>query len=107
MEDSDRSVFDAFASAVRALFADELSRKSVPAVSDDRPRPAELNVTPEMLKRERGGVTMVLIEHDMGVVFDVVDRLIVLHHGRVVADGPLESIRGDAQVQEIYLGGKL
>jgi branched-chain amino acid transport system ATP-binding protein len=53
------------------------------------------------------GLTIVLIEHDMGVVFDVVERLVVLHHGRVVADGPLDAIRGDANVQEIYLGGKL
>ena len=69
--------------------------------------PGDATLVTEMLKRERGGVTMVLIEHDMGVVFDVVERLTVLHHGRVVADGPLDAIRGDAQVQEIYLGGKL
>ena len=60
-----------------------------------------------MLKRERGDITIVLIEHDMGVVFDVVERLIVLHHGRVVADGTVEAIRGDDNVQEIYLGGTL
>jgi branched-chain amino acid transport system ATP-binding protein len=69
--------------------------------------PADASLVTEMLKTERTGVTMVLIEHDMGVVFDVVERLTVLHHGRIVADGPLESIRGDATVQEIYLGGKL
>jgi len=43
----------------------------------------------------------------MSVVFDVVERLTVLHYGRVIADGPLAQIRGDANVQEIYLGGKL
>ncbi len=69
--------------------------------------PGDASLVTEMLKREQSGLTMVLIEHDMGVVFDVVERLIVLHHGRVVADGPLEAIRGDANVQEIYLGGKL
>jgi branched-chain amino acid transport system ATP-binding protein len=69
--------------------------------------PGDASLVTEMLKREHTGLTMVLIEHDMGVVFDVVERLIVLHHGRVVADGPLEAIRGDANVQEIYLGGKL
>ena len=69
--------------------------------------PADATLVTEMLKREHTGLTMVLIEHDMGVVFDVVDRLVVLHHGRVVADGPLDAIRGDATVQEIYLGGKL
>ena len=69
--------------------------------------PGDASLVTEMLKRERSGVTMVLIEHDMGVVFDIVDRLIVLHHGRVVADGPLASVRGDTTVQEIYLGGTL
>jgi ABC-type branched-subunit amino acid transport system ATPase component len=60
-----------------------------------------------MLKRESGETTIVLIEHDMGVVFDVVDRLVVLHHGSVVADGSVEQIRADENVQEIYLGGKV
>jgi len=69
--------------------------------------PGDASLVTEMLKREHRGLTMVLIEHDMGVVFDVVDRLTVLHHGRVVADGPLDRIRGDAAVQEIYLGGSL
>jgi branched-chain amino acid transport system ATP-binding protein len=69
--------------------------------------PADTTLVTEMLRREGGNSAIVLIEHDMGVVFDVVDRLMVLHHGRVVADGPVESIRGDATVQEIYLGGKL
>ncbi|HEX3551547.1 MAG TPA: ABC transporter ATP-binding protein [Candidatus Elarobacter sp.] len=69
--------------------------------------PGDASLVTEMLKREARTLTLVLIEHDMGVVFDVVDRLAVLHHGRVVADGPLERIRGDETVQEIYLGGKL
>jgi branched-chain amino acid transport system ATP-binding protein len=69
--------------------------------------PGDASLVTEMLKRERSGLTMVLIEHDMGVVFDIVERLTVLHHGRVVADGPLDAIRGDAAVQEIYLGGTL
>lgn len=69
--------------------------------------PADAVLVTALLKREQGETTIVLIEHDMGVVFDVVDRLVVLHHGRVVADGPLEAIRADANVQEIYLGGSL
>jgi branched-chain amino acid transport system ATP-binding protein len=69
--------------------------------------PADATLVTAMLKREPPDLTIVLIEHDMGVVFDVVERLVVLHHGRVVADGPLEAIRGDERVQEIYLGGKL
>jgi branched-chain amino acid transport system ATP-binding protein len=69
--------------------------------------PADASLVTGMLKREHAGLTMVLIEHDMGVVFDVVERLTVLHNGRVVADGPVDAIRGDEKVQEIYLGGKL
>lgn len=69
--------------------------------------PADAALITEMLNRESDGTTMVLIEHDMGVVFDVVENLTVLHHGRVVADGPLDAIRGDSKVQEIYLGGNL
>ncbi len=69
--------------------------------------PGDTSLVTEMLKREQGETTIVLIEHDMGVVFDVVERLVVLHHGRVVADGPLEEIRANENVQEIYLGGKV
>ncbi|HXP91993.1 MAG TPA: ABC transporter ATP-binding protein [Candidatus Binatia bacterium] len=69
--------------------------------------PGDTSLVTEMLKREQGETTIILIEHDMGVVFDVVERLVVLHHGRVVADGPLEEIRADDNVQEIYLGGKV
>ena len=69
--------------------------------------PADVSLVTEMLERERGGVTMVLIEHDMSVMFDVVDRLTVLHHGRVVADGPIDSVRADRNVQDVYLGGEL
>jgi branched-chain amino acid transport system ATP-binding protein len=68
---------------------------------------SDASLVTEMLKRDKSGMTMVLIEHDMSVVFDVVERLTVLHYGRVIADGPLEEIRGDPNVQEIYLGGKL
>jgi branched-chain amino acid transport system ATP-binding protein len=64
--------------------------------------PGDVTLVTEMLKREGRETTIVLIEHDMGVVFDVVERLVVLHHGSVIADGPI-----DANVQEIYLGGRL
>jgi branched-chain amino acid transport system ATP-binding protein len=69
--------------------------------------PADTWLVTEMLKRYRRDVTMVLIEHDMQVVFDIVERLTVLHHGRVVADGTVDEVRADPVVQEIYLGGKL
>lgn len=69
--------------------------------------PGDVPLVTQMLKRLGRDVTMVLIEHDMGVVFELVDRITVLHHGKVVADGTVEEVRRNPLVQEIYLGGKL
>ncbi|MFS8666042.1 MAG: ABC transporter ATP-binding protein [Limnochordales bacterium] len=52
-----------------------------------------------------GSVTVVLIEHDMDLVFAIADRVVVLHQGRILADGPPEAIRGNPAVKEVYLGG--
>ena len=52
----------------------------------------------------RQGMSMLFTEHDMDVVFGHADRVIVLHHGAVVAEGSPEQIRADAMVQQIYLG---
>jgi branched-chain amino acid transport system ATP-binding protein len=49
-------------------------------------------------------ITILLIEHDMDVVFDVVSRITVLHLGRPFADGTPGEIRKDPRVQEIYFG---
>ena len=50
------------------------------------------------------GLTILLIEHDMDVAFEVVDTIAVLHFGRLVAEGSKEAVRADPAVQEIYLG---
>jgi branched-chain amino acid transport system ATP-binding protein len=50
------------------------------------------------------GLTVVFTEHDMQVVFSASDRISVLHHGAIVADGTPQAIRQSAKVQEIYLG---
>ncbi len=52
----------------------------------------------------KGRVTMVLIEHDMDAVFSLADRVTVLVYGRVVATGPPQAIRANAEVREAYLG---
>jgi branched-chain amino acid transport system ATP-binding protein len=48
--------------------------------------------------------TMVIVEHDMGVVFDLADRISVLVYGKIIATGTPEKIRADPGVQEAYLG---
>ncbi len=50
------------------------------------------------------GTTMVLIEHDMGVVMDLSDRVVVLDYGRQLADGSPDEVRGNQAVIDAYLG---
>ncbi len=51
------------------------------------------------------GMTVLLVEHDMEVVFRLAHRITVLHRGAVIADGSPEAVRQDAEVQKAYLGG--
>jgi branched-chain amino acid transport system ATP-binding protein len=57
----------------------------------------------ERLARARN-LTLLFTEHDMDVVFSIADRIIVLHHGSVLADGKPAEVRQDAQVRRVYLG---
>jgi branched-chain amino acid transport system ATP-binding protein len=49
-------------------------------------------------------MTILMIEHDMDVAFELADRITVLHQGRLIAEGDVEAIRNNPQVTEIYLG---
>jgi branched-chain amino acid transport system ATP-binding protein len=51
-----------------------------------------------------GGITAVVIEHDMDVVFKYSDRVVVMHEGRFLADGPPEEIRRNSDVAKYLLG---
>ena len=58
----------------------------------------------EQIKRLTEGKTVVVIEHDMDVVFSLADRITVLHHGTILATGSLDEIRENQNVKDAYLG---
>jgi branched-chain amino acid transport system ATP-binding protein len=53
---------------------------------------------------ELKGISMILVEHDMGVVMDIVDRLVVLDFGIKIAEGTPEEIKKNPDVIKAYLG---
>ena len=53
---------------------------------------------------EQYGTTVVLIEHDMGVVMDISDRVVVLDYGKKIGDGTPDEVRGNQAVIDAYLG---
>ena len=68
---------------------------------------AESDEVVKVLRRVRDiGVTLVIIEHTMSVMATLVDRMIVLDRGAVIADGPPQQVLGDRQVIAAYLGPK-
>ena len=52
-----------------------------------------------------GNLSVLLVEHDMEVVFKLADNITVLHRGRVIADGPPAAVKANAEVKKAYLGG--
>ena len=57
-----------------------------------------------LIRKVTEGRTLVMVEHDMNIVFDVADRITVLVYGEVIASDAPEKIRGNPRVQEAYLG---
>jgi branched-chain amino acid transport system ATP-binding protein len=87
----------ALASEPTLLLLDEPTAGMAPAE-----RGALMGLT-AAIARERG-LTVLFTEHDMDVVFAVADRIMVLHQGRVIADGRPGDVRADREVQAVYLG---
>jgi branched-chain amino acid transport system permease protein len=67
--------------------------------------PRERVETVKLLKSIARGRTMIIIDHDMDSLFELVERVTVLQEGKVLLDGTPEEIRTNAAVQEAYLGG--
>ena len=68
--------------------------------------PAEATMMVKMLKKLPPSMTMMIIEHDMDVAFELAESITVFHFGEVVAEGDKEAVRSNQTVQEIYLGFK-
>jgi branched-chain amino acid transport system permease protein len=67
--------------------------------------PSERVETVRLLKSIAHGRTLIVIDHDMDALFEIVQRVTVLQEGRVLVEGTPAEIRSDAKVQEAYLGG--
>jgi branched-chain amino acid transport system ATP-binding protein len=57
-----------------------------------------------LLKKLDPAITILVIEHDMDVAFELTKRVTVLHFGKVIADGLGDEVKANPLVQEIYLG---
>lgn len=58
----------------------------------------------QLIRKITAGKTLIMVEHDMNIVFDVADRISVLVYGQIIATDVPTNIRGNAAVQEAYLG---
>jgi branched-chain amino acid transport system ATP-binding protein len=68
--------------------------------------PAETEAMTKLLRALPSSLTLLIVEHDMDVVFALADRVTVLHHGVVLAEGSPDSVREDPAVREAYLGAR-
>ncbi len=66
--------------------------------------PAEVRGIVHIIRSLDPAITVLLIEHDMDVAFEVAEHVTVLHLGRVLAEGTPDAIRANGEVQQIYLG---
>ncbi len=87
----------ALASNPRLLLMDEPTAGMAP-----RERSALMDLTDSIATSQRIGV--LFTEHDMDVVFGHAERVLVLHQGELIAEGPPAAIRADPRVREVYLG---
>lgn len=65
---------------------------------------SESDAAAELIRKVTAGKTLLMVEHDMRIVFGLADKIAVLVSGEVIACGTPEQVRGNARVQEAYLG---
>ena len=65
----------------------------------------DTQATADMIKALAGDLTILLIEHDIDVVMNLSDHVIVMHQGAKLAEGTPREVRDNAAVQTAYLGG--
>ncbi|WP_299147899.1 ABC transporter ATP-binding protein [uncultured Tateyamaria sp.] len=68
---------------------------------------SETDYIVDLIRTVTVGKTLVMVEHDMGVVFGLADQISVLVYGEIIATGTTEAVRANPKVQEAYLGGVL
>ena len=102
--------------AARALSHGERRQLELAVALAQRPRvrlldeptagmsPLETARITELIAGLDRALTILIVEHDMDVVFRLADRVTVLHEGRVIADGTAADVRGDVRVHDVYLG---
>jgi branched-chain amino acid transport system ATP-binding protein len=66
--------------------------------------PEETQRMTELLAGLPRAITLLIIEHDMDVVFTLADRITVLHHGELLVEGTVAEVRADPRVYDVYLG---
>lgn len=66
--------------------------------------PQEIDRTAELLLSLEGEHSIVVVEHDMSFVRSIARRVVVLHEGRVIAEGDMDQVQNDPRVIEVYLG---
>jgi branched-chain amino acid transport system ATP-binding protein len=68
--------------------------------------PAEIGPIVKMIRALEPSITVIIVEHDLDVALAVAERVIVFNHGELVAEGAPNEIRGNSEVQRIYLGAR-
>ncbi|HUJ68339.1 MAG TPA: ATP-binding cassette domain-containing protein, partial [Syntrophorhabdales bacterium] len=83
------------ASSPRLLLLDE---PSAGLTSDER------SAVMEIIRKLPPDIAVIIVDHDMDLVFGLANRIIVLHYGQIIAEGTPEEIQADPRVKEVYMG---